>query len=84
MLFALGVALVLAVAVVGIAASASAADDSAPVTFAIADDAAQRAFPSELTSAHGVGIGAARAYVGWAEIATTPAREAARPRRPRL
>ena len=30
------------------------------VTFAISDDAAQRAFPAELTSARGIGIGAAR------------------------
>ena len=77
LLLALGVALVLAVPVVGVTASTSAADDSASVTFAIADDAAQRAFPSELTSAHGVGIGAARAYVGWAEIAPS------RPAKPR-
>ena len=40
------------------------------VTFAIADDAAQRAFPSELASARGVGFGAARAYVTWADVAT--------------
>ena len=77
LLFALGVALVLAVPVVGVSASTSAADDTASVTFAIADDAAQRAFPSELTSAHGVGIGAARAYVGWADIASS------RPAKPR-
>jgi len=31
------------------------------VTFAIADDAAQRAFPYALTSARSIGIGAARA-----------------------
>ena len=53
------------------------APPSSPITFAIADDAAQRAFPSELTSAHDVGIGAARAYVGWADIATS------RPAKPR-
>ncbi len=55
----------------------AAAPPSSPITFAIADDAAQRAFPSELTSAHDVGIGAARAYVGWADIA------ASRPAKPR-
>ena len=49
------------------------------VTFAIADDAAQRAFPSELTSARGVGFGAARAYVGWADVAL---RRPAHPRDP--
>ncbi|MEO9176752.1 MAG: Ig-like domain-containing protein [Gaiellales bacterium] len=43
---------------------------AAPLTFAISDDAAQRAFPSELTSAKAIGIGAARAYVGWADVAT--------------
>jgi Bacterial Ig domain len=54
-----------------VASSASAPVDApAPLTFAIADDAAQRAFPSELTSAKAVGIGAARAYVGWADVAT--------------
>jgi hypothetical protein len=55
----------------------AAAPAPAPLTFAIADDAAQRAFPSELTSAHDVGIGAARAYVSWAGIA------ASRPAKPR-
>jgi GH35 family endo-1,4-beta-xylanase len=49
------------------------------VTFAIADDAAQRAFPSELASARGVGFGAARAYVGWADVAL---RRPAHPRDP--
>ena len=76
----LGVACALAAVVVGVADSASAADDVAtPVTFAIADDAAQRAFPSELTSARSAGIGAARAYVGWAEIAS---RRPVKPRDP--
>ncbi len=50
---------------------------SSGVTFAISDDAAQRAFPSELAQAHAAGFGAARAYVGWADVATT------RPSRPR-
>jgi hypothetical protein len=42
----------------------------AGVPFAISDDAAQRAFPSELIAAHAVGISAARTYVDWAAIAT--------------
>ena len=50
-----------------------------PITFAISDDAAQRAFPSELASARGVGFGAARAYVGWADVAS---RRPANPRNP--
>jgi hypothetical protein len=37
--------------------------------FAISDDAAQRAFPSELFVAHAIGISGARAYVDWAQIA---------------
>jgi hypothetical protein len=53
--------------VVGTALSASVPN---AVTFAISDDAAQRAFPAELSSARGIGIGAARAYVGWADVAT--------------
>jgi hypothetical protein len=63
-------------AVVGAASSASAPN---AVTFAISDDAAQRAFPSELASARGIGFGAARAYVSWADVAT---RRPARPRDP--
>jgi hypothetical protein len=55
----------LAVLSAGTAAPAAASG----VTFAISDDAAQRAYPSELASAHGVGIGAARAYVGWSDVA---------------
>jgi hypothetical protein len=39
------------------------------VPFAISDDAAQRAFPSELLVARAVGISAARQYVDWAAIA---------------
>jgi hypothetical protein len=39
------------------------------VTFAISDDAAQRAFPSELLVARTVGMSAARAYVDWSAIA---------------
>ncbi len=62
-----------------LAGSAESASVPNAVTFAIADDAAQRAFPSELTSAHGVGFGAARAYVGWADVAT---RRPAHPRDP--
>jgi hypothetical protein len=53
-----------------LAGTAAAASVPNAVTFAIADDAAQRAFPSELASARGVGFGAARAYVGWADVAT--------------
>jgi VCBS repeat-containing protein len=64
----------LVLVVVGGASSASLPN---AVTFAISDDAAQRAFPSELTSARGIGIGAARAYIGWADVATR------RPTRPR-
>jgi hypothetical protein len=47
------------------------------VPFAISDDAAQRAFPSELFVARAVGVSAARQYVDWAAIAR------ARPERPR-
>jgi hypothetical protein len=50
--------------------AASSASAPSAVTFAISDDAAQRAFPDELGSAHGIGIGAARAYVSWADVAT--------------
>ncbi len=50
------------------------------VPFAISDDAAQRAFPSELLVAHAVGVSAARQYVDWAAIA--PQRPA-HPRDPR-
>jgi Bacterial Ig domain len=50
---------------------------AAPLTFAISDDAAERAFPSELASARGIGIGAARAYVSWADVAPS------RPAKPR-
>ena len=57
----------------------STARAASPMTFAISDDAAQRAFPSELTSARGIGIAAARAYVGWANVAT---RRPAQPRNP--
>src|SRR6476469_4741653 len=39
------------------------------VTFAISDDAAQRAFPSELLVARTMGLSAARAYVDWSAIA---------------
>src|SRR5258706_15544600 len=39
------------------------------VPFAISDDAAQRAFPSELLVARAVGFSAARAYVDWSAIA---------------
>ena len=63
----LGALLLLAI---GGAAATHAASLPNAVTFAISDDAAQRAFPSELTSARGIGIGAARAYVGWADVAT--------------
>jgi hypothetical protein len=62
------------------APAATAPASPPPVTFAIADDAAQRAFPSELASAHGIGFGAARAYVSWADIAT---RRPAKPRDPK-
>ena len=48
--------------------------------FAISDDAAQRAFPSELLVARAVGMSAARAYVDWSAIA--PQRPA-HPRDPR-
>jgi hypothetical protein len=75
LLLAFGV-LSLGWAVVGAASSASLPN---AVTFAISDDAAQRAFPAELGSAHGIGIGAARAYVSWADVAT---RRPARPRDP--
>src|SRR3954471_2229122 len=63
----------------GAGPTAHAATAPSPVTFAISDDAAQRAFPSELTSARGIGISAARAYVGWANVAT---RRPAQPRNP--
>jgi hypothetical protein len=74
----------LGAAAIGVARSTSAsaaasANTAHPVMFAIADDAAQRAFPSELGSARGVGIGAARAYVSWADAAPT---RPARPREP--
>ena len=49
------------------------------VTFAISDDAAQRAFPSELLVARAIGLSAARAYVDWSAIA--PQRPA-QPRNP--
>jgi hypothetical protein len=49
------------------------------VTFAISDDAAQRAFPSELLVARAMGLSAARAYVDWSAIA--PQRPA-QPRNP--
>ena len=75
LLLTLGVASLVFV-VVGAVSSASVPN---AVTFAISDDAAQRAFPAELTSARGIGIGAARAYVGWADVAT---RRPARPRDP--
>jgi hypothetical protein len=39
------------------------------VPFAISDDAAQRAFPSELLVARAIGLSAARAYVDWSAIA---------------
>jgi len=42
----------------------------AGVPFAISDDAAQRAFPSELLAAHAIGLSAARTYVDWSAIAT--------------
>jgi Bacterial Ig domain/Cellulase (glycosyl hydrolase family 5) len=66
-------------AVVAGAAESAPTPPATPITFAIADDAAQRAFPSELASAHGVGFGAARAYVGWADVAS---RRPANPRNP--
>ena len=50
------------------------------VPFAISDDAAQRAFPSELIVARAVGMSAARAYVDWSAIAP---RRPAQPRDPR-
>ena len=50
------------------------------VPFAISDDAAQRAFPSELLVARAVGVSAARQYVDWAAIAP---RRPAQPRDPR-
>jgi hypothetical protein len=49
------------------------------VPFAISDDAAQRAFPSELVVAHALGVSAARAYVDWSTVA--PQRPA-QPRNP--
>ncbi len=49
------------------------------VPFAISDDAAQRAFPSELIAAHAIGLSAARTYVDWSTIAT---RRPAQPRDP--
>ncbi len=39
------------------------------VPFAISDDAAQRAFPSELLVARALGLSAARSYVDWSAIA---------------
>jgi GH35 family endo-1,4-beta-xylanase len=74
----LGIGIVCACAA-ALAGSASSAAVPNAVTFAIADDAAQRAFPSELGSAHSVGFGAARAYVGWTDVAT---RRPAHPRDP--
>ena len=52
------------------------------VPFAISDDAAQRAFPSELLVAHAVGVSAARQYVDWAAIAPMdgPVRAPQRPK----
>src|SRR5450432_1860060 len=41
----------------------------AGVPFAIADDAAQRAFPSELLVARAAGLSATRTYVDWSAIA---------------
>lgn len=77
---ALAGACLLASSAVGLGYSAAGADPAPDVvTFAIADDAAQRAFPSELASARAVGIGAARAYVGWADVAPT---RPANPRNP--
>jgi hypothetical protein len=75
-LCAVGVFLSLAL---GAGDPARAAIVPGPVTFAISDDAAQRAFPSELSSARGIGLSAARAYVGWANVAT---RRPAQPRNP--
>jgi hypothetical protein len=49
------------------------------VPFAIADDAAQRAFPSELPIARAAGISAVRTYVSWAGVAPT---QPANPRDP--
>ena len=49
------------------------------VTFAISDDAAQRAFPSELLVARAIGLSAARAYVDWSAIAP---RRPVQPRNP--
>ena len=40
------------------------------IPFAISDDAAQRAFPSELLVARAIGLSSARAYVDWSAIAT--------------
>jgi hypothetical protein len=51
----------------------------AGVPFAISDDAAQRAFPSELLAANAVGLSAARTYVDWSAIAT---QRPAEPRNP--
>jgi hypothetical protein len=39
------------------------------VQFAISDDAAQRAFPSQLVVAHALGLTGARAYVDWSTTA---------------
>ena len=50
------------------------------VPFAISDDAAQRAFPSELLVARAAGLSAARVYVDWSAIAL---RRPASPRDPR-
>jgi hypothetical protein len=49
------------------------------VPFAISDDAAQRAFPSELIVARALGVSAARAYVDWSAIAS---QRPAQPRNP--
>src|SRR5450432_4217094 len=76
LLLAFSVLFTLAFGVVDVAGSASA---PSAVTFAISDDAAQRAFPSELTSARADGFSAARAYVGWSDVAT---RRPAKPRDP--
>lgn len=52
------------------------------VPFAISDDAAQRAFPSELFVARAVGLSGARQYVDWAAIATRRPAQARDPRDP--
>jgi hypothetical protein len=82
----LGVLVSLTLGAAGSASSAptggplpAAGTGTLPVTFAISDDAAQRAFPSELASARGIGFGAARAYVAWGDVAS---RRPAKPRDP--